>query len=154
MSFDLKRIPTVAAASEQGFSFEPVYPGGTQAIGATITVRGPRSAAVREHARRKYGQAQAREQAARKVGRPSDPLELDDLDESLTELAVVYTIGWAGVQADGLDVPFSPDAARGLYADHPWLREQVIEQAQDLGKFIRPWSKNSSSTPAPSSAST
>lgn len=154
MSFDLSRIPSVATASEAGHSFEPVYPGTTQPIGATITVRGPRSAAVRDHARRKYGQAQAREQAARKIGRPSDPMQLDELEESLVELAVVYTVGWAGIDQAGAAVPFSAEAARQLYTDHPWIREQVIEQAQDLGKFIRPSAKNSSSTPPPSFTST
>ena len=63
MSFDIRKVPSTASASEQGHSFEPTYPGTSTGIGATLTVRGPRSQAVRDHARRQYAQAQAREQA-------------------------------------------------------------------------------------------
>jgi hypothetical protein len=150
MSFDTKR-PSAAQASEDGHTFEPVYPDGS-GIGATITVRGPRSSVVREYARRQFAQTQAREATARKVGKLLEPPELDELDESLTEMAVTYTLGWDGMTADDQPLPFTAEAARSLYTDHPWLREQVIAEGQDLGKFVSPSRKNFSSTPKPSSA--
>lgn len=153
MSFDTQQ-PSAAQASESGHTFEPTYPGSNTGIGATITVRGPRSPAVREHARRQFAQAQAKDLAARKNGKLADPPELDELDAALTDMAVVYTLGWAGMEQGGADLPYSEDAARALYTAHPWLREQVISEAQDLGKFIRPLPKTSSSTPGPSSTST
>lgn len=153
MSFDTRR-PSAAAASEEGHAFEPVYPGSSQGIGATISVRGPRAAAVREHARRQFAQAQAREAAARKSGKPAEAPELDELDQALTDMAVVYTLGWQGMQEGEAELPFSEAAARTLYTAHPWLREQVIAEGQDLGKFIRPFSTSSSSTPGPSFTST
>lgn len=151
MSFDTQR-PSAAQASEQGHTFEPVYPGTDTGIGASITVRGPRSPAVRDHARRQFAQAQAREQAARKLGKLPEPPELDELDASLTDMAVVYTLGWSGMEQGGQVLPFSEEAARALYTAHPWLREQIVAEAQDLGKFIRPSLPNSSSTPGPSSS--
>jgi hypothetical protein len=152
MSFDTSR-PSAAQACDDGAVFEPVYPGTETGIGATIVVRGPRSAAVREYARQKYAKAQAKEQAARKAGKFSeDTPELDEIDESLTEMALVYTIGWTGMDKDGAALEFSPAAARYLYTAHPWLREQVIAEGQDLGKFVRPSAKSSTNTPGPSSS--
>lgn len=153
MSFDTNR-PSAKQASEQGYTFEPVYPGTDTGIGAKITVRGPRSDVVREYARQQFAQAQAKEHAARKLGKPAEPPELDELDQSLTDMAVTYTIGWEGIEEAGLAVAFSEHAAKLLYTDHPWLRGQVIAEGQDLGKFIKPSQPNSTSTPAPSSSST
>lgn len=153
MGFDIKATPSAECASEVGYTFEPLDPKG-RPIGATITVVGVRSRQVREHARRQYARAQAREVAARKRGKDADPLTLDEIDESLTETAIVYTAGWEGFERDGQPLPFSPEAARELYTAHPWLRDRVIAEGQDLGNFIRPSSASSSSTPPPSSGST
>ena len=153
MTFDTAR-PSARQASEQGYTFEPLYPGTDTGIGATITVRGPRSEVVREHARQQFAAAQAREQASRKHGRIAEPPELDELDQSLTDMAVVYTIGWDGMEEGGQSLPFSGDAARKLYSLHTWLREQVITEGQDLGKFIKPSSMSLLSTPGPSLNST
>lgn len=133
---------TVAAACEQGHTFEPSYPDGTP-LGATITVRGVRSQAVRDHARRQYALAQEREVMARKRGREAPSLSLDEIDDAMTETAVVYTMGWSGFESDtGEPLDFTPDAVRNVYRAHPWLRERVIAEAQDLGNFIKASSKS------------
>lgn len=150
MSFDTKR-PSAQQASDDGHTFEPVYPDGS-GIGATITVRGPRSTVVREYARRQFALTQAREASARKVGKLLEPPELDELDESLTDMALAYTMGWDGMTQDDQPLPFSADAARALFTAHPWLREQVIAEGQDLGKFVSPSRMSSSSTPGQSSS--
>lgn len=153
MSFDVSR-PSTAQACDAGSTFEPVFPGTDTGIGATITVRGPRSQAVREYARGQYAKQQVREQAARKAGKfgEAQPPELDEIDDSLTELALAYTLGWAGMEQDGKPLAYSVDVARALYIAHPWLREQVIAEGQDLGKFVTPSKSPSMSTPAPSSS--
>jgi len=154
MTFNASATPSTAQASEDGYTFEPTYPGTQQGIGANITVRGPRSQVVREHARIKLQQAQARDVAARRRGKP-EPLSLDEVEDSMIELATIYTMGWAGIEsAPGQSLPFSEQAARDLYRAHPWLRDQVIEEAQELGNFIKPSKNSSSSTPAPNSPST
>lgn len=153
MSFK-RRTTATADACETGFAFEPVYPTG-EPIGATFTVRGPQSPAVRRHQQARLELLRQRELAAKRHRKEPEPLTLDELQAALVELAVAYTIGWQGVEEDdGSAVPFDDDAARGLYRAHPWLRDQVIEQGSDLGNFIKPASSNSSSTPAPSSPST
>ena len=151
MSFDARQ-PSAADACDAGHAFEPVYPGTSTGIGATFTVRGPRSPRVREHARRQFEQVQQRELAARKAGKLAEAPPLDELDASLTDMAVAYTMGWQGVEENGTPLPFSEDAARRLYTDHTWLREQVIAEGQDLGKFVTPSSKGFTSTPGPSSS--
>lgn len=152
MGFNINSQPA-AQASEHGYQFEPVYPGTRQGIGATITVRGPHSEAVREHARLKLRESQTRELVARKRGKSVEPLTLDDVESNLVALAVAYTMGWDGMETQpGQPLPFSPAAAAEVYRAHPWMRDQVIEEAQDLGNFIKPSSPSSSNTPEPSSA--
>lgn len=151
MAFDTTRAASTAQASEAGHEFEPIYPDGSP-LGAKITVRGPRSQAVRDHAARMYAKSTARELQAKKTGKPAEPLTLAQVDESLTDLAVAYTMGWSGMETAGQALPHSDDEARELYTAHPWLREQVINEAQDLGNFIKPACKTSTPTPAQSSA--
>lgn len=137
MSFETNR-KSAAQACEDGHSFEPVFPDTDIGIGATITVRGPRSQAARELARREYARAQASELSQRKAGKPESAPELDALDDVLTDMAVAYTMDWQGMEAVGQPLPYSEAAARTLYRQQPWLCGQVIREAQDLGNFIRP----------------
>lgn len=154
MSFNANTKSAVKA-SEQGYTFEPVWPDTGNKIGATITVRGPRSMLVREYARTKLDEAQHRDLQARQKGRKPTPRNLEEIEDSMLELAVIYTMAWDGVERDdGTPIPCTPESARALYIDHPWLRDQVIEEAQALGNFVRPGSTSSTSTAAPSSSST
>lgn len=150
MAFDLNTT-SLAHSSEQGYTFEPVFPGTGQGIGATITVRGPHSAAVRELMRRNLAESQARELQAKKRGKDAEPLTLAFMEARVTEMACTFAMGWSGFEIEGQPVPFSAEAARNLFTAQPWIREQVIEEAQDLGNFISAASKNSSTMPAASS---
>lgn len=151
--FDLKSLPSVKAASEAGHRFEPRYPGG-EPIGATITVRGPESEPVKRLVREQMAQLQQREALARKRGRDAEALTLEELRQQSIDLAVAYTIDWEGFASAG--EPMAPTEAnlRAVYTDHSWLRRQVIDEAQELGNFVKPQPASCSSTPAPSSHST
>lgn len=150
---NLQSIRKTSEASEAGYTFEPVYPDGS-GIEATITVRGPDSDKVRALVRQQLAQAAAREQTAKKRGRDPEPLSMDELEAQLVEMAVTYTVTWSGFSdGDKALEPTAQNFAR-IYADYPWIRRQVIEQAQDLGNFVKPPSPSSSSTRVPSSAST
>ncbi len=151
--FDISTIPTAQAACEAGFTFEPRFPDGT-GTGASITVCGPESSAARAYADRRYADMHARELAARRAGRDVEPQTAKDLDEQFIELAVMYTIKWVGVLDGGVALDCTPETARRLYRTHPWLRAQVVKEAQNLGNFIRPSSASSSSTLAQSSVLT
>ena len=152
MKFDRKNNPKLSAASEAGFTFEPVYPNG-QGIGATITVRGPESAQVRAVLRRQLAELQTRELQAKKRGKEPDAPGLEELEAQAIELAVAYTITWTGFEDGG--VPMDPTEAnfRAIYADYSWIRRQVIDEAQDLGNFAQSLSKPCSPTPAPNLSS-
>lgn len=148
MTFNPSRAPRAAEAT---YTFEPVYPDGTP-LGATITVRGPESAQVREVVRRQLCKLQEREASAKRRGRPAhDEPTLEDFDAQALDLAVAYTAGWSGVELDGQPWPASEANMRTLYAEHSWIRRQVLDEAQDLGNFVRPSSATSSPTPGPNS---
>jgi hypothetical protein len=151
--FDISKTPTAQQASEAGYTFSPRYPDGSP-TGASIIVCGPDSAAARDYGNRRFGEMQAREMAARRAGREVEPPRAEELEQQLVELAVVYTTGWEGIADGGQPMPCTADNARRLYRAHPWLRSQVVAEAQNLGNFVRPSSASCLSTPAPSSPST
>lgn len=151
--FDISKIPTAQAASEAGYTFEPRYPDGT-GTGAKITVCGPDSVAARTYATRRFAELQAKETAARRAGREAESPRAEELEEQLIELAVVYTTSWSDVLDGGQVLACTPDNARRLYRAHPWLRSQVVVEAQNLGNFVRPSLANCSTTPGPNFALT
>ena len=153
MGFDLSNLPTSASACEAGYTFEPRYPDGS-GIGATITIFGPDSAKARAFASRRFAEIQQRETAARKQGREPDPLRADELEAQSVEMAAAYTAGWAGFSEAGQPLEATEANFRKVYTQHPWLRSQVIAQAQDLGNFLRPPSASLLPTPRPSSSLT
>lgn len=68
----------------------------------------------------------------------------EELEAEAVEALAALTAGWRLVGLDGrpLDVPFSADAAREMYAASSlaWLRDQVNEFAADRGNFSKPLS--------------
>lgn len=158
MGFNTKAT-SAADASEAGFTFEPKYPGG-DGIGASITVCGPESRAARALTRSQLKRLQGMELAAKKQGQPVDHFSLvlaQDIDEAprqKAETAAAYTLGWAGFMEGDVELPATADNYRAIYLAHPWIADQVIAQAQDLGNFIRPASASCSPTPKPSSGLT
>lgn len=152
MSFDLTAEPRFDSACEAGYTFEPRTPNG-ELIGAFITVRGPESAAVRAYVKRQIATLQQREVTAKRRGGEIEPMGVEDMESQSVELAIAYTADWRGFDQDGQPLPFSDDAARRLYVGWSWIRRQVIEQAQDLGNFVRRGRINSLPMPPPNSAS-
>ena len=55
--------------------------------------------------------------------------------EGITLLAGV-TKGWGGVVVGGEVIAFSPEAAKRLYTDYAWIREQVDEFVGERGNFL------------------
>lgn len=153
MHFNRKQTAPAAKASERGYTFEPRYPDGTP-IGATITVRGPESAAVRDLLRQQVREMQARETAGRRRGREAEPRSLEEMEAQAVELAVAYTVTWEGFVDDDVVLAPTETHLRAIYTDYSWIRRQVIEEAQDLGNFTQPASASCSSTPSTSTAST
>lgn len=69
-------------------------------------------------------------------------IEPEEIEADTVELFARLTAGWLLVGLDGavLDVPFSVENARELYAAPPlaWVREQVDEFVADRGNFSQP----------------
>lgn len=148
--FNIQQHTPLAAASETGYEFEPHFPGSAAGIGAKIKVRGLYSPKVRAYLRNRMLQAQQRDLDAKSRGQKPELLSIEASDQESIELAMAYTLSWSGF-VDG-DKPLEPteDNLRRIYTDHPWLRPQVIEQAENLGNFVGPNSAASSTTPKPS----
>ena len=102
--------------------------------GTSIIIAGP------EHVTRK-ALVFARMRAARKDFEKNgaititDPVD-DEADE--TDLLARCTLGWTNMQAGGVPIEHSVDAARQLYADprRRWLRNQVKVGLDQLELFI------------------
>lgn len=60
----------------------------------------------------------------------------EGLEEDATEVMVACTLGWENIQLAGQPLEFTPDAARSLYSEHEWIREQVDEFIADRANFL------------------
>lgn len=145
MTFKRETARAGQAMHEAGHTFEPRYPDGT-GIGATITVRGPDSEVVRALVRRQLQAAQDRDAQARKSRRDPEPPTIEQIEAEAIDLAAAYTITWADFEDDGKPMQCTDVTVRQLYREAPWIRRQVIAEAQDLGNFVRPPLPSSSST--------
>lgn len=59
-----------------------------------------------------------------------------DRDALAMEMLVACTLGWRGIIWDGEPLPFTPENARMLYANHEWLREDVASVVLDRANFL------------------
>jgi hypothetical protein len=123
-----------SVSAEAGFEFELKLPTG-EATGAFVTVRGEQSKIVKQYGRRKFSEMQMKEQAAKRRGKEVEPMSLDDIEELSVESAIVRIIGWKGITNAGKEVPFSKEAATEILKEHSWIREQVMEESNNLHNF-------------------
>lgn len=72
-------------------------------------------------------------------------LTADQIEANATEKAAKLTRGWSLVTLYGqpIDVPYSEMEARELYTAQPWVRDQVLSFADDLGNFPQGASQSS-----------
>ena len=122
--FDFNSIEDVPSATTR------IKDQGGAPTSMVITLAGPEHP---ERKRRLFARQRRLRAALAKTGKMpmSDP-EDDEADE-LDDL-VASTLGWVGAA-----VPFSPAAARALYADpkRRWLRDQVLAALQERELFTR-----------------
>lgn len=64
-------------------------------------------------------------------GTTAERIEADGI-----EILANVTVGWQGIENGGQPWPFSVENARKLYADFPFIREQVDEFVGDRRNFI------------------
>lgn len=131
---DLK-VKNIAAVSEAGFEFELLYPGSNERTSAFVTVRGAQSPKVRNYSRKKYNEYQLKETQARRKGKEPEQLTLEDAEELAIESCIVRIIDWKGISEDGVEVPFTKENAERILKEHSWIREQIVEESDQLLNF-------------------
>lgn len=128
--FDLSVITSTDSAD-----IPLVHPVTRAPLGATVTLAGP------DHpTRRKLVfniQRKLRATFARKGKFEATDPEEDEAEA--TERLAQLTLGWSGIKRDGIELPFSIDAARALYTDAKlsWLRTQLLVALDDHENFIK-----------------
>ena len=133
MALDLA-ITNIAAEAEAGYEFELLHPATGEGTEGFIKVRGEKSKTVQNHARKVVNEMQKREKVAKGKNKDVD-LSIEELESLAIDRAIVRIISWRGIQEAGQDVPFTRENAERILKDHPWIREAVIEESENLLNF-------------------
>ena len=75
-----------------------------------------------------------REQRAKRTGKDEE-LSLEEAEEFAARAAAVRVIGWSGIAEDGKEVVFSKDEAERIFLAYPFIREQVMEESNNILNF-------------------
>jgi len=134
MSLDLAKT-NLADAADAGYEFEIKLPGSGDPTGAFITVRGEMSKVVKNYSRQKFREFQLKEQQAKRRGKESQEMTLEEAEDLAIETALVRVIDWRGITENGKDVPFTKENAERIFREHSWIREQVMEESGQLLNF-------------------
>ena len=129
-------VLNVSEVSESGIEIELVHPATGEGLDAWVRVRGKDSRTVQNHARKVVNDMQKREKIAKGKNKDAD-LSIEELEMLAVERAVVRIISWRGIEEDGQSVPFTVENATRILKDNPWIREQVLENSDDLTGFFR-----------------
>jgi len=133
MSFDLIK-QDFSKAAEQGYTFELVLPTGAPS-GAKLTIVGDMSPVVKTYSRRKFSEWQQKQAIAKRKGKDTDDISLDEAEDMAVESALVRLINWDGITEDGKSVAFSKEKAEAVLKAHPWIREAIMQEASDITNF-------------------
>lgn len=72
----------------------------------------------------------------RRKGKDITADDLDIADREKSELLAAVTVGWSGIDLGNGPVEFSQNAARELYNEHNWIRDQVDVFVGDRANFF------------------
>jgi hypothetical protein len=64
-------------------------------------------------------------------------LTAEDLDSDSLETLAACTLGWSGFVLNGQEPECTPENARRLYEQMPWLREQAQEFISERSNFLK-----------------
>ena len=129
-------VLNVSEVSESGIDIELVHPATGEGLDAWVRVRGKDSRTVQNHARKIVNDMQKREKIAKGKNKDAD-MSIEELEMLAVERAVIRIISWRGIEEDGQPVPFTVENATRILKDNPWIREQVLENSDDLTGFFR-----------------
>lgn len=131
--FDLsKNNPAVVA--ETGYEFDVVMPDGT-VTDIKIKVRGINSPVVKTYSRKIINEMKIKEQAAKRRGRDVEEMSIEEMEEQYSKAAAVRIIDWSNLADEGKEVKFSKEEAEVLMLKYPFIREQVMEESDNILNF-------------------
>ena len=163
--FDLADIDPVAA-SDKGADIEIVHPASQYGLGMFATILGAESATVRAYAKRKLAAETKKSFQDQRGRRPNpEKLAQETVDRifdrsSSVDLALVALTGWwrwtdpdaqvlegqteeeaKGPKLttwlfNGEELPFSPENAKRVLTDRPWIASQIDKGTQSLENFF------------------
>lgn len=131
--FDLSK-QDFSKSAEIGYKFELKLPTGASS-GAFLTVIGDMSPTVKAYSRKKFQEYQQKQAIARRKGKDTEEMDLDEAEELAVESTLVRLIDWEGITEGGVVVPFSKDKAREVLKNHAWIREVVLAESSDILNF-------------------
>lgn len=132
MAFDVS-LQNFSKSAEIGHEFELKLPTGAGSD-AYLIVIGAQSSTVKQYSKRKFQEYQQRQQIAKRKGKEEE-ISLEEAEALAVESALTRLIGWRGITEDGKEVKFSKDKAREILTEHSWIRDQIMEESEDVLNF-------------------
>ena len=131
--FDLSKN-NPADIAETGYEFALALPDGTLTE-AKIKVRGLNSPVVKNYSRKIINEMKIKEQAAKRRGREVEDMSIEEMEEQYSKAAAVRVIDWSGIGDEGKEIKFSKEEAERLMLKYPFIREQVMEESDNILNF-------------------
>ena len=122
-----------AKVAEAGFEFNVVLPDGTETE-ATVKVRGKNSKKVQAFSRALSQELTIRSESNVRRGKKND-MSIEEAEELACRVAANRVISWKGLGKDGVEIPFSEGVAEDLLKEYPFLREQIMEESDNILNF-------------------
>lgn len=120
----------------QSHRFELLHPITNEGTGVFIDVVSAKSDQAQKFIAKQMRIAQKQEFENARTRKPKFK-ELDEVRTETIELALSRMVGWENVQwGEKKELPFTPENAQMLLEKCDWIIEQVLEQSNDLGKFL------------------
>jgi hypothetical protein len=132
---DLSKLNTTAAC-DMGATIELRHPVTNVPLGATITILGKDSTVFKQASREATNARIRREAMAARRGKEAEVRTVEDIERENIDLLARCTTGWTGIVDNGVEIPFTFEAAKKLYRDYSWVYDQVNEGVGDLENFI------------------
>ena len=134
--FDLNKM-NIAELSEKGHEFELKIPEIGTPTGAFLTVKGDNSNTVRNYTKKQFEVMQSKAKMARKRGKEVDEITLSEAEDMAVEAATVRLVAWRGIVEDGKEVKFTEENVKRILKEHPWIRQAIMDESEQLANFVK-----------------
>ncbi|MDP8184409.1 hypothetical protein [Phocoenobacter skyensis] len=126
----------IVKASENTHTFAIVNPVTGEETDGLISIYGSESDVVRKFQAKQLRKLQKKEFENSRT-RKQKFTELEELRQTTLENAVVRVAGWENIEWEDEKLEFNEENARKVLKNCPWLCEQIVEQSDDIGNFIK-----------------